>query len=82
MAGYCTSVLYFNSPAARENTAAHSYNIQPYCLLTHQIIHVYMYSPLHPCFYSNRWVLKGMCMYVYTLHTPMLHCVYLLFLMV
>ena len=37
MAGYCTLVLYFHSPAARENTAAHSCNIQPYCPLTHQI---------------------------------------------
>ena len=38
MAGYCTLVLYFHSSAAQENTAAHSCNIQPYCLLTHQII--------------------------------------------
>ena len=41
MAGYCTLVLYFHSPAAHENTAAHSCNIQPYCLLTHQIIYIY-----------------------------------------
>ena len=41
MAGYCTLVLYFDLPAARENTAAHSCNIQPYCLLTHQIIYIY-----------------------------------------
>ena len=39
MAGYCTLVLYFHSPAARENTATHSCNIQPYRLLTHQIIY-------------------------------------------
>ena len=38
MAGYCTLVLYFHSPTARENTAAHSCNIQPYYLLYHQII--------------------------------------------
>ena len=38
MAGYCTSVWsYFHEPQASENTA-HSCNIQPYCLLTHQII--------------------------------------------
>ena len=40
MAGYCTLVLYFHSLAACENTNAHSYNIQPYCLLTHQIIYI------------------------------------------
>ena len=40
MAGYCTLVLYFHSPAAHENTAAHSCNIQPYYLLTHQIIYI------------------------------------------
>ena len=39
MAGYCTSVRpYFHEPQASENTATHSCNIQPYCLLTHQII--------------------------------------------
>ena len=43
MAEYCTLVLYFHSPAARENMAAHSCNIQPYCLLTHQIIYIYIY---------------------------------------
>ena len=38
MAGYCTSVwLYFHKPQASENTAQEC-NIQPYCLLTHQII--------------------------------------------
>ena len=40
MAGYCTLVLYFHEPQASENTAAHSCNIQPYCLLTHQIIYI------------------------------------------
>ena len=34
-------MLYFHLLAARENTAAHSCNIQPYCLLTHQIIHTH-----------------------------------------
>ena len=38
MAGYCTLVLYFHSPAAHENTAAHTCNIQPYCFLTHVCI--------------------------------------------
>ena len=39
MAGYATSVRpYFHLPAAHENTAAHLCNIQPYCLLNHQII--------------------------------------------
>ena len=33
-----TLVLYFHSPAAHKNTAAHSCNIQPYYLFTHQII--------------------------------------------
>ena len=38
MAGYCTSVrLYFHEPQASENTAQEC-NIQPYCLLNHQII--------------------------------------------
>ena len=46
MAGYCTLVLYFHSPAARENTDAHSCNIQPYCLLSHQIIYMYMFDGL------------------------------------
>ena len=41
MAGYCTLVLYFHSPSARQNTAARSCNIQPYCLLKHQIIYIY-----------------------------------------
>ena len=38
MAGYCTSVQpYFHKPQASENTAQEC-NIQPYYLLTHQII--------------------------------------------
>ena len=37
MAGYCTLVLYFHSPAAHENTAQEC-NILSYCLLRHQII--------------------------------------------
>ena len=41
-AGYCTLVLYFHSLVARENTVAHSCNIQPYCLLTHQMIYMYI----------------------------------------
>ena len=36
-----TLVLYFHSPVARENTVAHSCNIRPYCLFTHQIIYMY-----------------------------------------
>ena len=40
MTGYCTLVLYFHSPVARE-TATHSCNIQPYYLLTHQIVYIY-----------------------------------------
>ena len=51
MAGYCTLVLYFHSPAARENTTAHSCNIQPYCPLTHQII--YIYSNTFIAYYCN-----------------------------
>ena len=49
MAGYCTLVLYFHSPAARENTAAYSCNIQPYYLLTHQIIYIspIQFTPQH-----------------------------------
>ena len=49
MAGYCTLVLYFHSPAARENTAAHSCNIQPYYLLTYQIIYIYYSSISTTC---------------------------------
>ena len=29
------------SPPSRENTDAHSCNIQPYCLLNHQIVYIY-----------------------------------------
>ena len=47
MAEYCTLVLYFHSPAARENTNAYSCNIQPYCLLSHQIIYMYIYICSH-----------------------------------
>ena len=43
MTGYFTLVLYFHLPAARESTDAHSCNIQPYCLLSHQIIYIYIY---------------------------------------
>ena len=43
MTGYCTLVLYFHSPVARENMAAHSCNIQPYYLLTYQIIYIYIH---------------------------------------
>ena len=42
MAGYCTLVLYLHLPAAHENAAAHSCNIQPYYLLTHQTIYQLM----------------------------------------
>ena len=42
MAGYCTLVLYFHSPAARENTAAHSCNnIKPF---TFSPIKQYIYT--------------------------------------
>ena len=34
-------VLYFHLPTACENTAAHSCNIQPYCLLNHQTIYIH-----------------------------------------
>ena len=45
MAGYCASVLpYFYESQASENTAQEC-NIQPYCLLTHQIIDV-LYTTL------------------------------------
>ena len=56
MAGYCTLVLYFHLPAARENTAAHSCNIQPYCLLTHQIIYMYM----SVCIYIQQYIVVRM----------------------
>ena len=56
MAGYCTLVLYFHSPAARENTAAHLCNIQPYCLLTHQIIYMYVIILwLWLCPHNHHW---------------------------
>ena len=38
-----TLVLYCHSPVARENTDAHLCNIQPYCLLSNQIIYIYIY---------------------------------------
>ena len=43
MAGYCTLGVYFHSLAACKNMAAHSCNIQPYCLLTHQITYIYIF---------------------------------------
>ena len=47
MAGYCTSVrLYFHEPQASENTAQEC-NIQPYCLLSHQIIDL-LYTSVLP----------------------------------
>ena len=52
MAGYCTLVLYFHLPAAHENTAAYSCNIQPYCILTHQII--YNYTVTHTISHIHR----------------------------
>ena len=58
MAGYCTLVLYFHSPAARENTGAHSRHTQPYCLLSHQIIYMY-YNSLLLLIASNWW--EGIC---------------------
>ena len=35
------SCAVFHSPAAHKNMATHSCNIQPYCLLIHQIIYIY-----------------------------------------
>ena len=61
MARYCTLVLYFHSPAARENTAAHSCNIQPYYLLTHQIIYIY----IHYSAWADQRRCMGSYMYVY-----------------
>ena len=58
MAGYCTLVLYFHSPAACENTAAHSCNIQPYYLLTHQIIYIYLMQVELPSLVVG-WVVGG-----------------------
>ena len=52
MAGYCTSVhSYFYSPAARETTAQEC-NIQPYYLLSHQIIDL-LYTTLILRVYSS-----------------------------
>ena len=39
------ALLY--SPATCENMAAHSCNIQPYCLLNHQIIYIRMLACNH-----------------------------------
>ena len=56
MAGYCTLVLYFHLPVACENAAPYSCNIQPYYLLTHQII-MYLLSytriQMCMCYFSN-----------------------------
>ena len=50
MAGCCTLVLYYHDlPAARENTATHLCNIQPYCL-PHQI-HIYSQSEFSTTYY-------------------------------
>ena len=44
MVGYCISVRpYFYEPQASENTAQEC-NIQPYCLLTHQILYSRLFS--------------------------------------
>ena len=63
MAGYCTLVLYFHSPAARENTTAHSCNIQPYCPLTHQIIYIYILCIIYVC--TCIYIVYNICMYMY-----------------
>ena len=44
MAGYCTLVLYYHLPAACENTATPSCNIQPYCLPHQVYMYIYIYS--------------------------------------
>ena len=71
MAGYCTLVLYFHSPVARENTAAHSCNIQPYCLLTHQIIY-YMNTTEQPnkCIILNTTEQPNKCIILNTTEQP------------
>ena len=69
MAGYCTLVLYFHSPVARENTAAYLCNIQPYYLLTYQIIYMYIqqthmhththtHTPTHTHTYTHTHIQK------------------------
>ena len=42
-----TALLCCIFTAARENMAAHLCNIQPYCLLTHQIIYMYGMHKYH-----------------------------------
>ena len=42
---FLTLVLYFYSPAARENIAAHL--IVQYCLLIHQIVYIYLHRQKH-----------------------------------
>ena len=49
MAGYCNVLLYFHSSVARENMAANSCNMQPYCLLTHQVMCMYMQLHIPLC---------------------------------
>ena len=57
MAGYCTSVRpYFHEPQASENTAQEC-NIQPYCLLTHQIIDL-LYTTLIQQHLEDRQLLR------------------------
>ena len=61
MAGYCTLVLYFHLPAARENVAAHSCNIQLYCLLTHQIyMYLYFIRYIHLYLLNNNSYIEKM----------------------
>ena len=58
MAGYRTSVRpYFHKPQASENTAQEC-NIQPYCLLTQQIIGASATSPTLVVKMEN-------CLYIY-----------------
>ena len=52
--GYCTSVPpYFHEPQVSENTVSQECNIQPYCLLAHQIID---YSD-----FSSTWKIDSYC---------------------
>ena len=42
MAGYCTLVLYFHSPAARENIRLHTHAISP----SHPSNKIYVFRPV------------------------------------
>ena len=75
MAGYCTLVLYFHSPVARENTDAQECNMQPYCLLSHQIIYMYVCVNICPSGCSMNVLPLSSDQSDADLHTALMHMI-------